>query len=194
MNYQTVLLNLHGPFANQAPVEGADIAGNLPSIASAHLETIIRLYYLRHGFISFDPFLVHPLNVMGFSSLSKVASGLGQADLDAVRSTLILAAKGIRDQGQSHYICHVTLRFFMGGMRLEEKVLLNQIADLQDTEDDETKAQMASVQARWAPSILSVTDDPEAQRLGNLVKEYMELSLDSGSEQISQDSPEANPM
>ena len=150
--------------------------------ANIQLETLLRLYYLRHGFGYLDPFLIHPLNVLGFSSMNKLSANLSSADLNTTRSTIVLAAKGIYDQGQCHYLGQVTLRFLKIDMRPEEKRLLDQIAGLADDEDIVTASKMNEIQARWAPSIIRVTDDPEARRLSNLVKQYMDMNLDSESD------------
>ncbi|KAL7908498.1 hypothetical protein GGI35DRAFT_454316 [Trichoderma velutinum] len=93
------------------------------------------------------------------------------------------------DQGQNHYISHVTLRSLKSSMQPEEIQLLGQIAVLEDVEEEVPERQMYEIQARWAPSIIKVTDDPEAQRLSNLVKQYMDMHLDSESDQTSGNSP-----
>lgn len=189
MNYQTVLINLCEPFRADNSFEHDHIIGALAAEANAHLETLIRLYFLRHGFESFDPFLIHPLNVLGFSTMNKINSDLTSSDIDITRSTIVLTAKGMYDQGQNHYIGHVTLRFLKSSMRPEEIQLLSQIAALEDVEEEVPERQMYEIQARWAPSIIRVTDDPEAQRLSNLVKQYMDMHLDSESDRTSGNSP-----
>jgi len=164
MNYQTSWINLHEPFRADNSLDG-HITGALAAEANAHLETLIRLYFLRHGFESFDPFLIHPLNVLGFSTINKINANPFSLDIDATRSTIVLAAKGMYDQGQSHYIGYVTLRFLKSSMRPEDMLLLDQVAAVQDVEDDVPERQIHEIQARWVPSIMRVTDDPEAQRL-----------------------------
>ncbi len=74
-------------------------------------------------------------------------------------------------------------------MRPTETQLLGQIHIPEGVEDEVPERQMYEIQARWAPSILKVTDDPEAQRLSNLVKQYMDMHLDSESDQTSNTSP-----
>ncbi len=97
MNYQTILINLFEPFRADDSSETDHIRNVLANEATAHLETLIRLYFLRHGFESFDPFLVHPLNVLGFSALNRFNASPAASDVDAIRSTIVLAAKGMYD-------------------------------------------------------------------------------------------------
>lgn len=186
MSYQTILINLHEPHDSS---EHGHITNILADEANAHLETLIRLYFLRHGFESFEPFLIHPLNVLGFSTINKINANPTSLDIDTTRSTIILAAKGMYDQGQSHYIGHVTLRFLRRSMRPEEMQLLGQVGIPEDVEDEATQRQILEVRARWAPSIIRITDDPEAQRLINLIKQYMGMHTDSGSDGTSGNSP-----
>lgn len=175
MNYQTILINLHEPFRARHVQDQPYITGAVAANATAYLETLVRLYFLRHGFESFDPFLIHPLNVLGFSTINKINEEPESPDITANRSTVWLVAKGAYDQGRSHYLGHVTLRFLKNTMRAEEARLLGQMTELEGLDEEPPEAQMYEIQSRWAPSILKVTDDPEAQRLSNLVKAYMAM-------------------
>ncbi|KAK2608972.1 hypothetical protein QQS21_002452 [Conoideocrella luteorostrata] len=190
MNYQTVLLNLHEPSQADDSFDHGHIARAFAGEANAHLETLIRLYFLRHGFESFDPFLIHPLNVLGFSTINKINANPASLDINTTRSTIVLAAKGMYDQGQCHYIGQVTLRFIKSSMRPEETQLLGRFAASGDIDEDEIpERHMHEIQARWAPSIIRVMDDPEAQRLSNLVQQYIDMHLDSETDQTSDSSP-----
>jgi hypothetical protein len=183
------LIHLYEPFVAVQPVDEEHSALQLAADASSQFETLMRLYYLRHGFENADMFLTTSLNLLGFKSLNRINANIASPDLDEIRSTLILAAKGLHDLGQMYYLSQMTLRLLKDRMRPEEVVLLNQIADLKDVEDNATRVQMSEVQSRWPPSMVSITDDPEAQRLGNLIQQYMEMNLDSESDRATDDSP-----
>ncbi|KAK3301844.1 uncharacterized protein B0T15DRAFT_563508 [Chaetomium strumarium] len=71
---------------DQTPIEIRDAAAR-------HLETLLRLYYLRHGFEHLD-----------------IYSGYFLTQQGDLRSTLLLAAKGLHDQGRSAYIHKAVLR------------------------------------------------------------------------------------
>ncbi|KAJ6782478.1 hypothetical protein PWT90_07884 [Aphanocladium album] len=67
-------------------------------------ETIIRLYYLRNGFDGANMLFLHCLAVLSFATLAERQSSENATDLTSqedTRSTLILAAKGLYDQGKN---------------------------------------------------------------------------------------------
>lgn len=191
MNYQNILVNLWEPICatDQARVPQGDGASpwEIWNTASIHFETLVRLYYLRHGFDYGDTFLGHPLNQLAFISLNKILAAAAntntnippnQSDLDAARSTLILAAKGIHDQGKSHFLSRVTLEMIKVQMGPVERDMLGKV--IGEVEEDATKKLhelqlLRGVKSEFVPSAVSITDDPEVHRLGYLVNQYLRL-------------------
>src|SRR2546430_16770231 len=79
---------------------------NTPQAALTHakmcFETLLRLYYLHHGFETVNIFFTHFLMVQAFASVATLnAQTISSAtpSIDDVRATLILAAKSLCDQG-----------------------------------------------------------------------------------------------
>ena len=52
---------------------------NIITHAEVRLETLVRLYYLRHSFESYDPLLMHWLMFLGDTILLKLDGGLNSA-------------------------------------------------------------------------------------------------------------------
>ncbi|AEO69771.1 uncharacterized protein THITE_2032143, partial [Thermothielavioides terrestris NRRL 8126] len=75
---------------------------NIRDTAARHLETLLRVYFLRHGFEHFGGMLTH--------SFVQLGAEPDRTLLTALRSTLILTAKGLYDQGQIHLLGHAVLR------------------------------------------------------------------------------------
>ncbi|KAK0736367.1 hypothetical protein B0T21DRAFT_401867 [Apiosordaria backusii] len=130
-NYQNILANLYESITITA--SNASMITTIKQAASCNFETLLRLYYLRHGFGYGDQFLVQPLNTLGFWSLSKVHSAATENDdidgstnnnLRATQATLLLAAKGLHEQSSSFYLDRVTLQLLRSKMRPEERQLL----------------------------------------------------------------------
>ncbi|KAK4225056.1 hypothetical protein QBC38DRAFT_511316 [Podospora fimiseda] len=133
-----------------------------PTIAQAriHYETVLRLYYLRHGFEGFDPFLTSALLTNAFLTIEEIKACResrpppshsssrpscpkgGEVDLDSLRSTLVLCAKGLYDQGKSFYLGQPLFKLVRDGMDEQEKELLRGFAVLQneDAKDEEMRA------------------------------------------------------
>ncbi|KAH8646343.1 hypothetical protein BX600DRAFT_490687 [Xylariales sp. PMI_506] len=170
---------LTSPFTDN---KKSSLANDVVSMSTRNWETLLRLYYLRHGFDSADMFLTQTLVVLGFLTTNTLPPApepsqpaptpAAAADLEANRSSLILAAKGLRDQGRIFYLSRVTLSLLEGGMRPEEKQLLGQINDLHDYSRDKRRLQLHETRAR--------TGDTDAKRLDNLVQRY--VGMDIGGE------------
>ncbi|KAK4177803.1 hypothetical protein QBC36DRAFT_345114 [Triangularia setosa] len=131
-NYQNILANLYESIRITSLNAGMITA--IKQAASCNFETLLRLYYLRHGFSYGDQFLVQPLNTLGFWSLSKIHTITAPThedddnnnnDLKATRSTLLLAAKGLHQQSASFYLDRITFQLLCSKMRPQERQLLD---------------------------------------------------------------------
>ncbi|KAK8013452.1 hypothetical protein PG991_009045 [Apiospora marii] len=126
--------------------------------ANRNLQILLRLYYLRHGFEGADIYLVSPLGKMAFMALRSIHDGLSTEELDNIRSSLLLAVKGIRDQGQSHYLAKTIYRLVTSQLRPAEAKFLQDVPEL-SVEEEEHQSNLQEIQARWSPSNRTV---PEA--------------------------------
>ncbi|KAH8677830.1 hypothetical protein BX600DRAFT_138214 [Xylariales sp. PMI_506] len=169
LSYQNVLINIHEPFANMASDEYWSSPKQISEIARGHFETLVRLYYLRHGFEAADLFLIQPLSLLALKSVTNLGGSTHSGDLSSVRSTLILAAKGLYDQGRSFYVAQTALRLLRENMKPEDVKLLDQIPEVKDAQEMIDSIQAWEVQSRWAPGVMSITDNPDGQRINQLV-------------------------
>ncbi|PHH59446.1 hypothetical protein CDD81_3176 [Ophiocordyceps australis] len=80
-------------------------------LALSRLETILRLYFLRHGFDFFDAYLTYFLWLLADSSLNYSVYGSMQDDvgLSALQSNLVLSFKGLGDQSRITLVSCVTI-------------------------------------------------------------------------------------
>jgi hypothetical protein len=153
---------------------------------------LIRLYYLRHGFKWHDPNLVQYLTLLGGAALKSIQR-LGQmpdtsaADLATLRSTLLLCLKGLYDQGKNFYLSKVVLRLLRDRMVQEDLVMFGKYVTLDEPEEEDDYEMGEYVQGQWVLPLFDVDEDPEGSRLGNLIKAYRQVSLESMSD--AYDSP-----
>ncbi|GAB0134298.1 hypothetical protein EsDP_00002676 [Epichloe bromicola] len=189
MSYHSVLSGTFSAIQSPLLLVNAGESSTKEVVANADdsLELLIRLYYLRHGFEVGEKFLPSILSQLALRSLNALRKRESPSDVEAVKSTLVLAVKGLRDQGESFYLCQVLLRLLKSKMGSGELRLLSQEAELDDAADWQER-QMKEVRGRWPPFI-GVVDDPEAFRLSNLVKEYMDSHSDEESTYTSGSSP-----
>ncbi|KAJ6213211.1 hypothetical protein PSV09DRAFT_2369802 [Bipolaris maydis] len=70
------------------------------------LESLIRLYYMRHSFVHYDPWLIPAITRLGNDANRLLEGGPGEdpANLDGYRPTIILCAKALESQAQNIHI------------------------------------------------------------------------------------------
>ena len=99
--------------------------------AMVRFETTLRLYYLRHGYETLDIFLMQFLGVLASLMMELMAENEGKPVVESLRSTLLLAAKGIWHQGQSTYVAGAVTRLLARSMRAEDVGLLRRYIKLE---------------------------------------------------------------
>jgi hypothetical protein len=174
--------------------------------AMRNMEALLRLYYLRHGFDHFDAFLSPYLVQLGFITLHKLRVVTATASssstttttittttntegmIRTLRSTLLLVAVGLHAQGQTHFLGKAILRALTSRMEATERQLLAQlVGDHPEPEPVEARLRSGHVRSGHVrsdllPSALSFADDPEAHRLGRLVREGVAVEHDEVAE------------
>ncbi|OTB00138.1 hypothetical protein M426DRAFT_324544 [Hypoxylon sp. CI-4A] len=191
--------------------------------AEVRLETLTRLYYLRHSFELYDPLLMHWLVFLGDTVLNKLegrnsvaptaaqmsvipTTSMSATDFESLRSTLILCAKGLYEQGRNFHIGVLTYRLIRDRMKANDVDILRTHLFASSTSssssassgsgnvvsDDDPPLMMEYVQADWlAPIVTAPTSDNDVAKqrtLNYLLKEYEKLSLEpsSGVEDLSE--------
>lgn len=174
------------------PLVSSDYGRNIPSpspeeivISSrACMESVVRLYYTRHSFEHLDTIMVTYLLFVGFNALKMLGTANPQ-DHDAVLSTAVLCAKGLRDQSRFYCIAEAIFMVLRDSIDPSAAHLLKDFAHI---EDEEERKQLVArqLQSAYPVNIVSIADDPEKQRLSRLVEAYTGLGLDSGAESTSE--------
>ncbi|PTB73357.1 N-terminal fungal transcription regulatory domain-containing protein [Trichoderma longibrachiatum ATCC 18648] len=109
------------------------------------LQTLIRLYYLRHGYDAMDLFIVIPLMLAASECVEAIDDKTTGQDLEVLRSTLILVAKGLYDQRRNHYLAEALFRVVRGRMRPSEVALLRGSMSIDDKEWEEKQDMVQAV-------------------------------------------------
>ncbi|KAF4470200.1 Zn(2)-C6 fungal-type DNA-binding domain [Fusarium albosuccineum] len=191
MEYYTTVITLAQSQSQHAEDHAASYGGMSPSetISDAYirLETLMRLYYLRHSFDAHDMFLIQFLVFLGNQVLEILDRNLAPQDVDAYRSTLILCVMGLHIQGASSYLMHVIYYLLRNRMKPHDRDLLLTYVKEDPGEDEELIAQ--HTQANWVLPIIKINEDPKTAILDNLVKEYETLSMDGASTSSPNPSP-----
>jgi hypothetical protein len=135
-------------------------------------ETIARLYYLRHGFENSDVFMLHCMNFMANMALARMKSATkpSNQELDDARSTLLLAAKGLNEQGKNHYLAYVLFRVLVQEMDPADVNIMKTFLSLRRDDSEADRLRTKHVHAQYPVNVQRLGDDPDSQRLCNLVK------------------------
>jgi hypothetical protein len=143
--------------------------------AKVRLETILRLYYLRHGYESYDIFLVSLLSFFGFMQIKALKSA-DPEELESRRSTVALVAKGLHDQSRNFYLAEIVFRIMKRNLGVESQFLLKDV-DIGD-EDEEAEIRMAEqVHSSWPIDIQAIDENADSKRLENLIKQTRKLQV-----------------
>ena len=143
--------------------------------AKVRLETILRLYFLRHGYESYDIFLLSLLSFLGFMQLKNM-SRTGPGELESVRSTVVLIAKGLHDQSRNCYLAEIVFRIMKRNMGADSLYLLKGV-DIGD-EDEEAAMRMAEqVYSSWPIDVQAIDENADKQRIENLIRKTDRLRV-----------------
>lgn len=152
--------------------------------AKKHLQTLVRLYYLRHGYEAMDLFIVIPLMLLAsdcIEALGAVNQQTPASNIESLRSTLILVAKGLYNQRQNHYLAEALFRVIRGRMHPNEIALFRGLMNIDEGEADKESDMAQAVRSHWPVSVVKKKGDLDSHILTNLVENYAHLNMDEDS-------------
>ena len=151
------------------------------------LETLMRLYYLRHGFEASDTPILRSLVTLSLMSIAELkaltssSTTSSLAAIDDVRATLILAAKGLHDQGRNYYVSQILYRITQKQMSPEDAKLMWKFVGVRTEESEAEQLRANHVKSQFPVNIVKITDDPGTQRLGDMMKKFSEIARESSA-------------
>ncbi|KAI9705941.1 MAG: hypothetical protein M1836_005347 [Candelina mexicana] len=148
--YYHLILTIYEPLLDMETIQESS-SQQIVADARKNLQTLIRLYYLRHGFDAMDLFIVIPL---------------------------MLAAKGLCSQRQNHFLAQALYQVIRGRMRPQEVALLKDAVNLDEDEPNEKRVMLQAVRSHWPVSVVKKMDDLDSHLLTNLVENYAHLNME----------------
>ena len=145
-------------------------------IAIRCLETIIRLYYLRHGYEFADPFLPYFLQLLGYFIVENIQTK-DEKQLKALHSTLILCTKGIYEQGAHIHISYVIYRLFRERLDPAVSEVIDQHLIIDEERDEEHAALSDHIRSDFPLATSAVPDEAKSWDLTSLAQEYDRMNL-----------------
>ncbi|OTA65317.1 hypothetical protein K449DRAFT_421005 [Hypoxylon sp. EC38] len=163
-------LHLFEPFVQMGYIHVEANPNTIVNHSKACFETLMRVYYLRHGYESLDTALIQFLHLLGFSALKDISSAeKGSATHEAIRSTLMLCAKGLWDQGQNYYLSEAVFRLFKQSMSTEDALLFKEITEIEDS-NGWLDHLAQEIRSQWPIGIFSMADDRGDRTLEHFIR------------------------
>lgn len=156
-------------------------AQHMVTQASVQLESILRIYYLRHSFEGYDStltiFLVHLANLT-LEPLGRLEQDPGNASQEmseSLLSTLVLCFNGLYEQSKSAFIAGVMLMVMKRRLSADVRNAVGRYVTIEETDNDADPMHEANLE--FSHPILSelilpgtsLSDDPKSWRLKNLM-------------------------
>jgi hypothetical protein len=169
------------PAMNETPQE-------IVRFSQAMFETLLRLYYLRHSYDTYDAWIIHFLLVLGtdaLKSLYRATPTTTQQSVDDLRSSVFLAAKGLKEQGKNVYISRVCAVGLQESMRLEDLQWVQAYLSTKVITQGEQRMIDESARCLYPVPFLRADGELEMRQLGEIARGAKDLSAEdqiSGSD------------
>ncbi|KAG7119701.1 Nitrogen assimilation transcription factor nit-4 like protein [Verticillium longisporum] len=161
LQYHNIMLGLYDSLADQSDVSPTATYREICVHSRRCLDVLLRLYYLRHGFESWNDSLPTWLLFLAQLCVRDLAQQDDPLSDEATVSTLMLCAKGLQDQGRSLYIARV----FFKMLRLEMPPAIMHELDSHVTEmdgdDSSTGTGAHHLRASWPVKTISISEEPD---------------------------------
>ncbi|CAN9445111.1 unnamed protein product [Alternaria alternata] len=153
----------------------------LYAASKASLQTLLHMFYHRHGFEAYYVFLLQIFVQLGFDSIERLRTPEARqehfpAKMKATRATLILCAKGLHDQGRNFFLSELVFRILRDKMDPVDVKLLKDWARIED-ENRREKLMLEHVHSEYPVNVGSISSDPTDQRLNRLLQSMGDLKL-----------------
>lgn len=155
-----------------------DTAQSIIAQAMMHLESLLRLYYLRHGFDAFDALLLVHLVHLSNATLTRLAriklnpesQYASPNDIQLLRSTLILCLKGLHDQFKNFYMSGVVFCAMRNRLSAEDRDLVGRFVTMKDPDTDQEAILKAQpILSEYVIPMVNLNEDSEAGKVVKMV-------------------------
>ncbi|UPL02438.1 hypothetical protein LCI18_013372 [Fusarium solani-melongenae] len=198
LHYYHVLIQLYellvaeqGVGSPSLPLD-TDHLQNTLAECRAFFETILRIYYLRHGFEHGNLMLIQYLAKLAFMALGKLKElstsnsssspmDVGDSDPEAAKSTLLIAQKGLSDQGKSYYFPQTMSNIVLGHVSTEDPYLLQGDTSVEQETRGEAKKREEQLEGQCPLDVRDISKNPDQHQSENWIRQYAKLTLDETS-------------
>lgn len=174
MQYHVLLISLFEPLVGSDIPGGEESVEDIIAHSKSSLEASVRIYYLRHGFESYDPTLFQFLSLLAYSALKDMRlAERGTQQHEQMKSTLVLCAKGLRDQGRCCYVSEVISRLLLESAGAEDARFIGKFTDIEETNDRLSQI-VQEIRSGWPIGVFCFPEDGEYLTLGRFFQWWEE--------------------
>jgi hypothetical protein len=156
-----------------------------------YFETILRIHYLRHSFEYGNMMLTRFLAMLAFLALNKIKSlntesttitklanfYTGDSGLKEARATLLIAQKGLSDQGRGYYLPRTLLRDIISHMSAHDANVLQSFITIPPEGPEKVRERKVYMESHCPPDILRLANDASQQPVENWIRRFTILTL-----------------
>ena len=148
------------------------------SEANMMLETLICIYYTRHSFELYDPWISFTLTIIGNAAVEKLATESSDTStLRIYRSLLVLSAHGLKTQGLYYPQAALLSAQLHGAIDPGDLQMVRTYVTAVEKEEENMDLVAQHSKSQWPLPIIGLDEDPEKVRLGNLVQAIGEVEI-----------------
>lgn len=143
-----MVITILAPFVDET-ADPESLPRLITNTAKKDMQTVLYLWYLRHGFEDINGYLISPLTFVAFTLLQSITSTMPSAEREAARSALLLVTKGLQEQSRNSYLAEAIFTSIKTQMADEELRCLQRIVDITVVDEKGRQDQMQRVQSQW---------------------------------------------
>jgi hypothetical protein len=191
LEYQSLVMQLfqtqpstqHNPLALSA-ITMTESPEDIVSHANICIETLMRLYYMRHSYDSHHAFFIYFFMLLGNMAIETLRRSRSAPDSQkAFRQTLILCATGLESQAQSFHLANLTFRALLARVDAEDVQLVSSYCKPRDEVIDQMLVKQYA-QSQWVLPIIKLGEDTEGAMLDHLLRDARKLSLEDEDAEV----------
>ncbi|GKU05642.1 nitrogen assimilation transcription factor nit-4 [Fusarium langsethiae] len=176
--YHHLLLTIFEPLLDVTNATSEASPHHIVANAKKNLHTLVRLYFLRHGFEAMDLFIAIPLMLIGYESINLINDDTPAHEIESLRATLILVTQGLYHQRRNYYLAQVLFRVIRGKMRQQEIGLLESSIALKLGEVDRETELTTAVRSQWPVINVKKQEEIEPHVLNNIIESFGDLNVE----------------
>jgi len=151
---------------------------DIVSHANICLETLIRLYYIRHSYDTHHGFFTYFFMLLGNMAIETLRHARHAPDSQkAFRQTLILCATGLESQAQSIHLANLTFQALLDRIDPEDAQLVRSYCRPKE-EDADLEALKRYSMSQWPLPVIKLDEDPSTAMFDTLLKASGDMSIE----------------